>query len=297
MSLTNPILSRCDSLRDPAIWPVPGGYWIYYTRHSNYRTWFADENWSIARVFTKDFHTFEGDADLSPKGFASPGDIVRWHGRFLLPYQSYPTHPSRLCVSESLDAIHWSPARFILPEANTLPWNTRQRAIDPTFVVDGDTLHCYFVGGTPTEGENQFQEANANLLGHAWTQDPELEKWTVVSREEPLFGRSSLAPDGVENVLVFRPADKWLMIYSEGLKCQHLALAESDDLFKWERKGIIEIPHQAWLANRHGAPSVWKEGDIWKMLLMGEDAERRGTIGMLTSPDGLHWTPLPEDAD
>lgn len=293
-SLTNPILARCDSLRDPAIWPVPGGYYIYYTRHSNYRTWWADENWAIARVFTPDFKIFTGDTDLFAKGHASPGDIVQWRGRYLLPFQSYPTQPSRLCVSESVDALNWSAPRFILPEANTLAWNIRQRAIDPTFVVAGDTLHCYFVGSCWTEGETDHQEGHANLLGHAWTHDPQLENWTMVSVDAPLFGRSDIAPDGVENVLVFRPADQWLMIYSEGLRNQHLALAESDDLFTWTRRGVLDIAPQAWMAHRYGAPSVWREGDTWQMLLMGEDTEKRGSIGLLTSADGLTWNPLPE---
>lgn len=294
MTLENPILSRCDSLRDPAIWPVADGYWIYYTRHSNYREWWAEENWAIARVFTRDFKVFSDDRDLFAKGYASPGDIVRWHGRYLLPFQSYPTHPSRLCVSESRDALEWSAPRFILPQANALPWNIRQRAIDPTFVVADGVLHCYFVGSCWTEGASEQQEAHANLLGHAWTRDPALEDWTIASVDAPLFGRSEIAPDGVENVLVFRPREKWLMIYSEGLRRQHLALAESDDLFVWRRRGVLDIAPQTWLAHRYGAPSVWSERGEWRMLLMGENAERRGTIGLLTSPDGLAWTPIPE---
>lgn len=85
------------------------------------------------------------------------------------------------------------------------------------------------------------------------------------------------------------------MIYSEGLRHQHLALAESDDLFKWSRRGVMVIPPSEWLAHRHGAPSVWKEADGWRMLLMGENRDRRGSIGPLFSPDGLHWTPAPEE--
>ena len=30
--LKNPLLRRSDNLRDPAVLPVKGGYWVYYTR-------------------------------------------------------------------------------------------------------------------------------------------------------------------------------------------------------------------------------------------------------------------------
>ena len=71
--LTNPIWERSDNLRDPAVLPLDDGYLLFYSRYSN-RDWGKDENWAIAAVFTRDFVTFEHDRDISPKGFASPGD-------------------------------------------------------------------------------------------------------------------------------------------------------------------------------------------------------------------------------
>jgi sucrose-6-phosphate hydrolase SacC (GH32 family) len=48
------------------------------------------------------------------------------------------------------------------------------------------------------------------------------------------------------------------------------------------------------MARKYGAPFVWREGDRWRMILMGENDQRRTTFGLLTSPDGKHWTLLPE---
>jgi hypothetical protein len=114
-----------------------------------------------------------------------------------------------------------------------------------------------------------------------------------------MLGISPEAPDGVENVTLFRTGGEWTMIYSEGLAHQHLARATSPDLRVWHRRGVVAPPMQAWCARKHGAPFVWREGDgdgCWWMILMGEDQDGRTTFGLLQSAraDGSAWTPLPE---
>ncbi len=286
LGLHNPVWTSHDNLRDPSVLKVADGYRVFYSRLSG-KNWGSPQSWAIAAVFTKDFVHFEDDRDISPKGHASPGDVVSWHGRFLLPYQSYPAKPTRLVFSESTDLKSWSPPKPFLIEALDLPWNDAKRVIDPTFVLDGDTLHCFFVGAT-------MKPAKANLLGHAVTRDPKLEKWEILSRDAPLLGRSDRAPDGVENVSVFRTGNHWTMIYSEGLAAQHLALATSTDLLTWKLVGPLEILRQKWMQHKYGAPFVWRDGAGWRMILMGENADGRTTFGLLSSPDGEHWTLLPE---
>ena len=287
--LRNPVWRRSDNLRDPAVLPVEDGYTLFYSRFSN-SDWQREENWSIASVFTQDFVEFENDRDITPKGFASPGDPVWWHGRYLIPYQKYPVAPARLCYSESVDLRQWSDPTFFLEEANRLPWNRHKRVIDPAFVVDGESLHCFFVGSSDTEEEGH----HANLLGHAVTTDGDLRDWTILTPEEPLIGRSERAYDGVENVTVFKTGDQWIMIYSEGLADQHLAYAESPDLTHWTLRGPIDLPVQKWMQRRYGAPFVWKEGERWMMILMGRDADNHTQFGLLTSNNGIDWSPLQE---
>lgn len=290
--LRNPVWTSADNLRDPSVLKTPNGYLLFYSRLAG-TNWASPAGWSIASVFTRDFIRFEGDRDISPKGYASPGDVVKWHGRYLLPYQSYPATPTQLCFSESPDLQAWSAPKPFLTEARFLRWNTLQRVIDPTLVLEGERLHCYFVGSANvTNAAGKI--LRANLLSHALTRDPKLKEWEILSTHEPLLGVSERAPDGVENVMVFRTGDLWTMIYSEGLASQHLALATSADLGAWKTEGPIELPRQKWMARKYGAPFVWREADQWLMILMGENATGKTTFGLLTSPDGSHWTPRPE---
>ena len=291
-SLRNPVWSTKDNLRDPSVLKVRDGYRLFYSRLAG-SNWGSPESWTVAEVCTKDFSTFSGDRDVSPKGHASPGDVIEWHGRHMLPYQKYPSSPTRLCFSESTTLESWSPPKVMLDEAAALPWNDYHRVIDPTLVVDGDTLHCYFIGSGKTKNA-KGGEMRANLLGHAITHDPKMEKWEILSKDQPLIGVSQEAPDGVENIMIFRTGDHWTMIYSEGLANQHLAYATSTDLMSWKLAGPIEIPRQSWMAHKYGAPFVWREKDKWWMILMGENARNRTTFGLLHSTDGTHWQMLPE---
>lgn len=289
-NITNPILRTCDNLRDPSVFKTPTGYSLFYTRLAN-DNWDCAENWSVAWRFTEDFVTFTGDRDITPKNYASPGEVLWWHGRYILPFQSYPVMPQQLCFAESSDGLSWSQPRVFLGQALELAWNEDRRAIDPSFVLLGDQLHCFFVGSS---GYRQRAPDRANLLGHAVTTDPHLQDWKIISQHEPLMGRDR-APDGVENVVVYRTGACWTMLFSEGLADQHLALAQSHDLMTWTQRGPVQIAQQDWLAHKYGAPFVWQEDDLYYMVLMGEArGSRKTSLGLLVSQDGLHWTLLPD---
>ena len=290
--LKNPVLATTDNLRDPSVLKLNDGYLIFYSRFSGLK-WADKDAWAVASTFTRDFIHFVDDRDVTAKGFASPDAPVFWHGRYVMAYQSYPVAPARLCFSESKNARTWSAPKFFLDEARRLPWNEHHRLIDPTLVVDGDVLHCFFVGSATHTGADG-KARRANLLGHAVTSDPALEKWKILTVDAPVIGVSERAPDGVENITVFKAGAEWLMIYSEGLAAQHLALASSKDLRTWKLEGPVEIGKQGWLAAKYGAPFVWKDEDGWMMVLMGESSRGRTTFGLLTSPDGRRWTLLPE---
>ena len=292
--LRNPVWTSKDNLRDPSVLKTRQGYHLFYSRFSGQTAGWGDPgNWHIAEVFTKDFLTFTNDRDISPGGCASPGDVVWWQGRWVLPYQTYPGKPTQLVFAESTNLVDWSAPRPFLTGALTLPWNRLRRVIDPSFVVDGETLHCWFVGSAYHTNANGDQ-FKVNLMGHAITRDPKLEKWEITTPTAPLIGISPNAPDGVENTMVFRTEDHWTMIYSEGLVAQHLARASSPDLVNWKLEAPVKIPRQKWMTHKYGAPFVWRDGDRWLMILMGAVAEDRTSFGLLSSTDGEHWSLLPE---
>jgi len=291
--LQNPVYAAKDNVRDPSVLKMADGYRLYYSRFSGSEAgWGNPQNWHIAVVFTRDFKTFTNERDISPAGCASPGDVIHWHGRWLLPYQTYPGPPTRLVCSESTNLDNWTQPKPFLNQALNLPWNGLHRVIDPSFVLDGDTLHCFFVGSANRTNANGTV-FHANLMGHAITRDPGLEKWEILTPQEPLIGDSERAPDGVENTMVFHTADHWTMIYSEGLKAQHLARATSPDLIHWQLDGPMDIAIQPWLAAKYGAPYVWHDGGKWMMILMGTSNKNRTTFGLLTSSNGWDWIQLP----
>lgn len=109
--LHNPVWKRSDNLRDPSVYKASDGYYLFYSRYSN-NDWSRPENWSVACTFTRDFIHFENDRDISGKGFASPGDVIQWNGKYILPYQSYPDVPTMLCYSLSEDLKNWSDPVF-----------------------------------------------------------------------------------------------------------------------------------------------------------------------------------------
>jgi sucrose-6-phosphate hydrolase SacC (GH32 family) len=290
--LKNPVWSTKDNLRDPSVLKTRDGYLIFYSRLAS-TNWAAPSSWSVACVWTHDFIHFEQDHDVSPRGCASPGDVIYWGGRWVLPYQTYPASPTELVFSESADLKTWSAPRPFLAGAANLPWNRLHRVIDPTLVLADGVLHCFFVGSSLVTNA-QGKVMRANLLGHACTRDPGLEQWTIRSTNRPVLGVSARAPDGVENIMIFPTGRRWTMIFSEGLAGQHLALATSADLDAWSVGGAIPLVRQKWMAHKYGAPYVWREPGRWLMLLMGENTAGKTTFGLLDSADGTRWNLRPE---
>ncbi len=291
-NLQNPVLNRSDSLRDPAVIQREKEWHIYYTRFSN-DDWYRKENWSVARIITRDWIHFEDDRDITPKGYASPGDLIQWHGRWILPYESYPIHPSGLFFSESPDCCTWSEPREFLAEVKQLPWNSYNRAIDPTLVVHGDSLYCFFTVSV----RNPATDKRANAIGLARTQDPQMVDWEILSTDKPLLGPSEKYPDGVENLAIV-PKEQdgagWTMYYSAGLKNQRIARMDSRDLIHWSGSEPVPLEDQWWCSRVQGAPGLFRneQGQNF-MIIMGSDVDRKTRFGLAKEDSDGQWTMLP----
>ena len=286
----NPLLVSDDDVGDPSVLKVDEGYQIYYSRMRakiGSQELNQPASWSVANVFSRDFVHFENERDLTPRGFSGPGNVVKWRGRWIIPFNSYPVNPTRLFYSESSDLKVWSAPHPFLEQAAKLPWNEAKRVLGTTFIVEGDTLHCFFTG-------TRSVPSKANLIGHAITRDPKLEQWEILTENSPLLGVSERTSDGVGRVMVYRTGDHWTILYCEGLTKTHLAWAVSKDLRNLEWKDKVDLPMQHWMERRYGPPFVWNEGDIWRMLMAGINNRMRSNFGLFDSVDGVHWMPLPE---
>lgn len=189
---------------------------LFFTHYEGHPTqlWSCEACYTVQVVRTTDWRTFSAPKPVTPTGFVSPDAPVEWRGATLLAFQAYPDKAlggrrSGLFFSRWSASGRWSAPRPFLQEVLALPWNDARRAIDPTLVMGPDgRLHCFFVGSShmpPRLGG--ARRRRINLLGHAATSDPQLRLWTILTKEAPLLGASARAPDGVENVAVFRRAD------------------------------------------------------------------------------------------
>lgn len=312
-------------VRDPAV-HLTGAegvhHEMFYTLYAGEpkKMWSDTSGYTVSAVRTADWHSFSEPEPVTPTGFCSPDAPVQWKGQTILAYQAYPDKALggpvsglffsvRLSERKGDEPARWGPPTPFLEEALTLPWNTIGRTIDPTLFVGPDgKLHCFFIGSQwmPSRADDgkgpRRKSKKANLMGHAVTDDPEMRRWEILTRERPLLGVSERAADGVENVAIFKRRDgRFQMIYSEGLVAQHLAYATSSDLYTWEDGGQLQLDleQHSWLEGRYGAPFVWREraSGCFMMALMGEysmkSAYHRSAIGLLSSADGVRWQLLP----
>jgi hypothetical protein len=128
-SLRHPIWRPDDRRRDPTVLPIANGYLVFDRRCAADREWSAPHAWAVACACTRNVHPFAPARDVTSQGFASPGAVVCWGGRWVLPYQSDLAHPTHLCCSESHDVHTWHAPMGFLGDATALPWNTRRRAM------------------------------------------------------------------------------------------------------------------------------------------------------------------------
>jgi len=300
------------NFRDPAIIAHSDGvgYTIMYTRLSSAECrptsaeWNNRANWSIWSVHTFDWINFDEPRRISPDGFASPSEVVTWHGQTVIACQTYPGVSQLyylVCGDKvPLPSSCWSDPKPFLADANSLAWTNyvpgvghipygeNGRIIDPTLVVDpsSSTLHCFFIGTTKREGAVK----HCNLLGHAICIDPKMQDWTIQTNDCPLMGED-VHPEGVENLsIVQEETGTWKMFLSVALQKQFVATSTSRDLHSWTAPEECHIlstfpKKEEWLEAKHGAPSVWHAVVDGKrqlyMLLMGEDLDGGTSIGIL----------------
>ena len=112
--LYNPFFAWRCSTRDPAAIYHDGTYYIYVTIQFNQERWGAPEGYQIHLITTEDFRNFSNPVPVTPKGYVSPGNIIRANGKFYMSITRYPW-PTAVSLIESDDLIHWSEPRIVVP--------------------------------------------------------------------------------------------------------------------------------------------------------------------------------------
>lgn len=283
--IKNPVFSL-DGLhtRDPAVIVKNTLAYIFFTLFDP-----KQNTWHIALTTTKNFIEFTPFSIVSPEGYASPGNIIRFRNKWFLCYQQYRSFPHYLCISYSSDLINWSAPEKIFNTGHDNLWNTDGRVIDPYIVEYTGTFYCFYTGST-----RLLKETGYNLLGFATSTD--LIHWQDKTKDKPLFSVDYEweKPDGNENNCVVYDKNKkmWIMLYSASLENQKIAYCESVDLMNWSKRTLCGVPVFPHSSLRFGAPFIIEElsgNSIWTMIYQSEGEYGHMTFSLLQSTDLINW--------
>ncbi len=219
--LKNPVYGVAGvSVRDPAALWKEGECYLFYTRQVG--GWGGPECYDIGLTITRDFQTFSPEIIISPKGYASPGNIVRVGGQWILVVQSYPW-PSEIALLFSADLRHWSAPHHIIPADTGPGWEASHGPIDGWLFYDQGFWHCLWVNFRRGSDERAF--------GCHRTRD--WRSWENLTPEAPLISGPAYKDNGgVENCALVREGDTWHFFASVGMNPQHLAHVAGPSL--WE---------------------------------------------------------------
>ena len=269
-------------VRDPAIIVHNDIIYLYFTWYNP-----NTSEWFIAMTTTRDFIDFSEPRRISPVGYASPGNIIRHEGKWVLCYQQYRHFPHNLSLAFSDDLINWSDPVDIFNTGPENQWNKDGRVIDPYLVAADGKFFAYYTGS-----DRWPDRKGANYIGVAGSTD--LKTWTDLTPDKPALGLDFdwEGPDGNENNCVIRHKGQWLTLYSASLTKQKIALAVSDDLIHWDKKGLCTVrdfPAQSW---RYGAPFIIEElskNNQYYMIYLAESLEKKTSFILVESNDLIHW--------
>ncbi len=287
--LASPILLQGDAhtaYRDPAVFFHDGRFYLYFT---------LVETEPDGRVFlylamttTTDLLTFTPVRKLSVRdqalNFSSPGNIIRFGGRFCLCCQTYcrpngekyGTADSRIFLMRSDDLMNWDAPELLRVKGDEVPREEMGRMIDPYLLEDKDEpgkFWCF------------YKQAGVSL---SWSRD--LVHWNYHGRTE-----------SGENVCVAVVNGEYWLWHSPR---NGIGLLKSTDLTHWHDTGTLITLGQKewpWAQGRLTAGAVIDLRDepaVGKALLFfhgtGPEDEsivfdQYACIGIAWSDDLIHW--------
>jgi len=289
--LKNPVFAIDGvSVRDPAAIWHDGVCYLYYTRHIG--GWGKAASWDIGVVATPDMREFTPERIITPRGYASPGNVVRVGNRWVMPIQSYPW-PSEIALMFSDDLVNWSEPKHVIPADTGPAWGAEHGPIDGWLFRYRERWHCAWV--------NTLRGTDHRAFGiHA---SDDLVAWENLTPDGSFIDGGAYNDNGgVENCAILREGGVWHFFASVGMQPQHLAHVAGDDPFELPPltpETELKLPEEPWCAHSQSAVFVddWREVcGRFAMIFHGLTASKgQATFGLAFSDDLWKWSaPGPE---
>ena len=285
-AIKSPIVLKGDAktaYRDPACVYHDGVLRLFYTYNfteNDGRTY-----WATACSKSRDLVHWTEPKIITPidrnLNFASPGNVIRYEGDWILCLQTYPTPKGekygnencRVWTIRSKDLEKWGPAELLRVKGPDVPFEKMGRLIDAYLVEDKDEPGKWWC----------FFDDNAANMSYSY----DLKTWTYFKR----------IPCG-ENACVLIDNDEYLLIYDPKDEDRGAGLKRSKDLVNWkdvEERIQLGQKDWDWAPGGIGAAFVIDlrdEPSIGKYLMFfhaGPGFKDNVSIGIAWSDDFKHW--------
>ncbi|MHC4118975.1 MAG: glycosyl hydrolase 53 family protein [Planctomycetota bacterium] len=291
LQLTSPIIFRGDqkyAFRDPAVVYHNGTFHLYFTlsetaADGGYYNMTACStscdlvHWTFPEIITP------RDRNLN---HSSPGNIIRFEGRWVICLQTYPTPnmekfgtgESRIWIMRSGDLKNWSEPELLRVKGNDVPREEMGRMIDPYLLEDAQEKGKWWC----------FYKQNGASMSYSY----DLKSWTYAGHTK-----------AGENVTVIRQDDEYVMFHSPS---NGIGVKRSKDPKSWGADTQILTLGQKqwpWSQGRLTAATVidlTEEPSVGKYVmffhgstkegLKSHPAQGRASLAIAWSDDLVNWT-------
>lgn len=293
-NINSPVLFKGDektAYRDPAVLFHNDQFFLFFTlvKTINEEIYsftatsksFDLINWSPINILTP------RDQNLN---FSSPGNVVRYKGKWLLCLQSYPrpdyissdkvrygSNDSRVFIMESKDLENWSPPKLLKVKGPSISKDKMGRMIDPYLIEDKDEKGKWWC----------FYKQNGVSMSYTY----DFLNWTF-------YGNTNSG----ENVCVLNDGGEYVMFHSPS---NGIGIKRSTNLKDWQSFGsqiTLGQKHWRWAKGRITAGAVVDLREIkgierYVMFFHGSgpnkesegDFDKNSSLGIAWSEDLVNW--------
>jgi hypothetical protein len=295
---------RRVAYRDPAGHYHNGVFRVFHSRVN--RETPDRYDWRVAVTESRNLVDWTEPRVITPPGsadeYASPGNVIRYNGNWLLCLQVYSLNhePSgrspRIATMASDDLIHWRSPEIMLVRGPDVPVAEMERMIDAYLFQDKDDDRkwwCFYKDkghpdrpGIAPDGRTRPLRG---VVGMAYTYD--LRTW----RYHGFF-------QAWENVCVLVDGGEYVLLHSPR---NGIGVKRSQDLAHWQPGGVWTLGQAdwPWAQGRLSAPHVLDLRDrpeVGKYVMFFHGSTRTGvaenephgesSLGLAWSDDLTHWS-------